>query len=663
MIYLVSNDKELVGLSSYKTKTYEETIDTLSKFEELQIDSETTGRDAHINKLLCFQLGTPDGKDQYVIDTSTVDIMLFKDLLESKLLIGHNLKFDIKFLYQYEIIPMKIWDTMIIEQLLHLGYDNKFFHYSLKAVADRYLGIDIDKSIRGEIIWRGLDDEVIKYAAGDVTYLSEIKRLEELECKRTNCERAAKLENAFVPVISYLEWCGIKLDVEKWKAKLHSNEEKLEQLNTKLEDFVLKHGDYHYIDRTLFGDMCDINWNSEQQTIPFIKSLGFNVNVEDKKTGKYRESADAKNLRKQKGVNDEFLSIYLEYKETQKDLSTYGIQYINSINPNTGRIHTVFWQLGADTGRMSCGSNKPNTDLSRLNKVPEKTCIMPQLQNLPADEETRSCFVSEPDNLMVSCDYSALESRLGADIYNEPSMIEEFLERSGDIHSLVAHHCFKKELADIPIEKIKELRPDLRKRAKGVGFSQQFGGSAKAIQNSLGCTLAEAKEIANAYNEGFKGIAKFKEQGSNFVRTNGYIVLCKKTGHKTYWEDFSKWRKMEDEPENMWRVAYTNDQIKEHNMAASKWDRKALNSVTQGTGVIILKYAMVLFFRWIIENGYFNKVLLCDLVHDEAVVEFPKELVDVVPNKLKEFMEKSAGVFCKKLPIPAVPEVGDHWIH
>ena len=99
---------------------------------------------------------------------------------------------------------------------------------------------------------------------------------------------------------------------------------------------------------------------------------------------------------------------------------------------------------------------------------------MPQLQNLPADEETRSCFVSEPDNLMVSCDYSALESRLGADIYNEPSMIEEFLERSGDIHSLVAHHCFKKELADIPIEKIKELRPDLRKRAKGVGFSQQF---------------------------------------------------------------------------------------------------------------------------------------------------------------------------------------------
>ena len=77
MIYLVSNDKKLIGLSSYKSKTCEETINVLSKFNELQVDSETTGRDAHINKLLCFQIGTPDGKDQYVIDTSTVDIMLF----------------------------------------------------------------------------------------------------------------------------------------------------------------------------------------------------------------------------------------------------------------------------------------------------------------------------------------------------------------------------------------------------------------------------------------------------------------------------------------------------------------------------------------------------------------------------------------------------------
>lgn len=72
---------------------------------------------------------------------------------------------------------------------------------------------------------------------------------------------------------------------------------------------------------------------------------------------------------------------------------------------------------------------------------------------------------------------------------------------------------------------------------------------------------------------------------------------------------------------------------------------------------------MALFFKWINKEKLFNKVLICDLVHDEAVVEFPEDMKDTVPAMLKHCMEKSASIFCKKLPIPAVPEVGDHWIH
>lgn len=97
-----------------------------------------------------------------------------------------------------------------------------------------------------------------------------------------------------------------------------------------------------------------------------------------------------------------------------------------------------------------------------------------QLQNLPSDKVTRSCFVPESGNLMTSCDYSALESRLGADIYNEPSMIEEYLHGTGDIHSLTAKHCFPKELEGIEVKDIAKVRPDLRSRAKPVEFSQQF---------------------------------------------------------------------------------------------------------------------------------------------------------------------------------------------
>jgi DNA polymerase I-like protein with 3'-5' exonuclease and polymerase domains len=88
----------------------------------------------------------------------------------------------------------------------------------------------------------------------------------------------------------------------------------------------------------------------------------------------------------------------------------------------------------------------------------------------------------------------------------------------------------------------------------------------------------------------------------------------------------------------------------------------ALNSPTQGSGIIILKEAMNNFFRWIVKEGLFGKVLICDLVHDEAVIEYPETMPEV-SEILKKFMEEASAKFCKKLPIPAVPEVGDHWIH
>jgi DNA polymerase I-like protein with 3'-5' exonuclease and polymerase domains len=99
-----------------------------------------------------------------------------------------------------------------------------------------------------------------------------------------------------------------------------------------------------------------------------------------------------------------------------------------------------------------------------------------------------------------------------------------------------------------------------------------------------------------------------------------------------------------------------------HFKAASKYDRLALNSPTQGSGIVILKIAMTNFFNWIVDNGYFGKVELSALVHDEACIIYPSGLTEA-PKKLKQCMEDAASLVCTKLPIPAEPEVGDHWIH
>lgn len=680
MVYLVTGQPDLFENPNYKLMSVEESLQLLSSCKILQYDSETMGVDARICDLLCVQFGNKEKDFQIVVDTTTVSILLYKSILEDKYIIGQNLKFDLQFLYNYGIIPRKVYDTMIVEQLLYLGYPSGTISYSLASIAQRRLGIDIDKSIRGQIIWRGLDEQVILYSANDVKWLEDIMYSQLKDCEEKQCKVGAKLECDFVPVISYLEWCGIKLDENKWLVKMKKDKENLDKAKEALDRFVTSNpnlSQFTHIERQgdLFSGfnsepLCTINWSSSRQVVQLAKILGFDTVVQDKKTKEDKDSVLEKHLKTQKGINDEFLDLYFNYQEYAKVVSSFGQSQLNMVNPKTGRCHTIYKQLGAASGRMSCGSQQPNHALAKLKGIPAKDCTYCNFQQLPSDEVTRSCFVAEEGNLFCSCDYSALESRLGADIYQEHSMIEEFLYKSGDIHSLVAKACFP-ELKDKTTEEIKKNYPHLRKKAKPIGFSQQFGGSARAIASSLGCSLEEAEDIAAAYLNGFPGIAKFKADGSKAVRQKGYVLMCKYTGHKMYWWDHQVWLdRQKSFTQEFWEEYRTKHKdtgdtialsVREHFQAASKWDRMALNSPTQGTGIVILKSAMTDFFNYIVDNGLFNKVKIVALVHDEANIEYPINLaMDIV---LKECMEKAAAKFCKSLPIPAEAAVGDHWIH
>lgn len=186
-----------------------------------------------------------------------------------------------------------------------------------------------------------------------------------------------------------------------------------------------------------------------------------------------------------------------------------------------------------------------------------------------------------------------LESRLGADIYNEPHMIEEFLHGSGDIHSLMALTFFEKQMKPgTTTKEVKKKYPELRKKAKSPEFLIQFGGSAFGLAAQLAISEEEAQGYVDSYYNKFKGIAEFKKKGSEFVRKNGYILMCKYSGHKMYWYDHKDWleRQKSFTPE-FWeeykaKHKGTGDAIAKevsmHFRAASKWDRMALNGPTQG---------------------------------------------------------------------------------
>ena len=729
MIYLVTNQLTLIESDSYKIITVEKALEIIKNWKIIQLDSETNGKDSHINDFLCVQLGNKKTGIQLVIDTSTIDIRLFKDKLENTLCILQNGKFDLQFFFNYGIIIRNIYDTMVVEQFLHLGYQSGLaftpeeykkrecnypykeiidkntkqllyrLSYALDAITKYRLGINIDKTIRGEIRWRGLDDSVIKYAAGDVVYLEDIMRSQIVDLKKIpNALIGARIECLFVPVVAYLEWCGIKLDIDKWKAKMIKDEEHLQESIEALNTYVINHpklkDKYTYINRqgNLFTGFdltpkCTIKWSSSSQVIEVAKTLGFNTLIQDKKTGEDKDSVMEKHLKAQKGIDDKFLRLYFgEGKEGDEDYfpgysgsfkvcTSFGQGHIDSINPKTGRLHTIYRSIGTISGRMSSGSSKEyNSDLAKYKGIPENKCKYPNMQQLPHDKLTRACFVAEKGNLFCSCDYAAMEARIGADVYNEKMLLDEFLYRSGDTHAAYAKVVFADDLKDIPVEKIKKERPDLRSKVKPVEFAVQFGSDGSAIAPQLKIPVEEARQLVQNLLNGMTGLKAFKDKSSKFVLQNGYIEILPQTGHRGYWFDWAYWKKVQASyTQEFWekyRLYHkgTGDavarSVTEHFKAKSKWcDRMSLNLPTQGGGAVVLKEFAIEWFNWVVDNGYFGKILLVNLTHDEHNSEFPEELKDTYPKMVEQMMEKACAKYDHKLPIPAEATVGTHWIH
>ena len=537
MIYLVTNQKELFKNEVYKIISVEESIKLLNTLTIVGLDTETEGLDPWTKGLKSIQLG--NYKFQIVIDTTTISPLVYKEYLESdRLFIGWNLKFDLKFLFRQGIVPKRVWDGYLAERLMWLGYPPGIHSLSLKSAGENYLGIELDKSVRGKIIYAGLTEDVIVYSANDVKYLEKIMRLQYEELVKKGLEKAIIYENKFVLPLAYCEYCGIKLDVNKWKAKMQKDEERVKNALAKCNEWFIKNepkSKYIFIDRQ--GDFFNgfnlepqvtLNWNSAKQLIPIFKKYGVDVTTENKENGGTKDSIDAKSLKPQKDKCS-LIPLYLEYKEAVKVTSTYGENFLKQVNPVSGRIHTNYQQMGADTTRLTSGGKDKAAKIEYIN-----------LLNLPANAETRACFVAEEGNKWISIDYSGQETYLMASIANDEAIIKELTEGSGDIHSLTAYMSYHEIPRDTPIKDIKKKYHNLRQEAKGIEFAINYGGDANTISKNKGIPIEEAKKIYNSYMSGFKGLKKYQDFRRKDWFNKGYILLNNLTGHKAYIYDYKE---------------------------------------------------------------------------------------------------------------------------
>lgn len=677
MLYLVTNQQRLFD-SDIHCISVEDSLVLLEPLTIVGLDTETKGLDPYTKELLSVQLGCEEF--QVVIDCTTIDIHKYKAYLESnRLFLGWNLKFDLKFLYHKRIFPRKVYDGFLAEKLMYLGFPAGMHSMSLKTAGMQYLGIELDKSVRGKIQWAGLTDDVIVYAALDVKYLEQIRSKQLEILKEKGLLTAIEYENRFVLPLAYCEYCGVKIDVEKWKAKMQKDQARVDAAIKKLNEWLLaSEPNSKYVKVDSQGDLFSgfdltpkviLNWNSAKQLIPIFKKYGVDVTIEDKDKGGTKDSIDAKQLSPQKDKCS-LIPIYLDYKEAVKVTSTYGENFLAQINPVSHRIHTNFSQLGADTTRITSGGKDKENKVEYVN-----------LLNLPADAETRACFVAEEGNRWISIDYSGQETYLMASIANDEAIIDELTNGSGDIHSLTAYMAYKEIPRDTPIKEIKKKFHHLRQEAKGIEFAVNYGGNADTIARNKGIPIEEANKIYNDYMSGFKGLKRYQDFRRKDWFNKGYILLSELTGHKAYiydWEELKESQAKMSE-EGFWNgykeLKITNPNHPKVQLVRNFFKRKStsekqsINYPIQAAGSMCLRVAMVNFFEWLRNSNLLFKVKICITPYDEINCEAPEDIAETVATELYNFMVKAGAYFCTRCKLDAdISKLDDgtlptYWIH
>lgn len=368
-----------------------------------------------------------------------------------------------------------------------------------------------------------------------------------------------------------------------------------------------------------FGESLQTDIDRLQQAI--WKAVGYEFNLNSPKqlaralfedlglpTGKktksgYSTSADV--LERLKSVHPA-VAMLLEYRTLAKLKSTYCDGLLKVIGTD-GRIHSSFNQTETRTGRIS--STEPN-----LQNIPVRQ---------PLGRELRRFFRAADGWVLVDADYSQIELRVLAHMADEATMKDAF-NTGDDIHRITASQVF-----GVPEELVTPL---MRSQAKAVNFGIIYGIGPHSLSEDIGVSYADAKAYIDGYLAHYSAVAGFMQRMVEDAKRTGYAETL-----------FGRRRPL---PELRASNAVTR----------SFGERVARNAPIQGTAADIIKRAMIQVHERLRTEGLRARLIL--QVHDELIVEAPREEAERAAAILQEEMERAA---CLSVRLAVDVHSGESW--
>ena len=510
-----------------------------------------------------------------------------KPLLESDavLKVGQNAKYDLNVLAQHGITVSPIDDTMVMSFALDAGRGEEGIGggHGMDELAQRHLGHsciafkEVCGTGKSAISFAEVQlPRATEYAAedADVTW-----RLHALFAPRLSAEGATRIyqrvDRPLIPVVAAMERRGILVDREKLAGLSATFATRINELE----------GEIHQ----LAGQPFTVGSPKQLGEILFDK-MGLKGGKKGK-SGQY--STDQSVLEKLAEEGTPMAAKVLDWRQLAKLRSTYTEALQAAINPATGRVHTSYSLVGAQTGRLS--STEPN-----LQNIPIRTDIGRQI---------RDCFVADAGNVLLSADYSQIELRLAAHMADVPALKEAFAGGE-DIHARTARELFG------------EVTRETRGRAKTINFAILYGISRWGLAGRLGVSSEEAQAMIDTYFQRFPGIQNYIHATLAGVRERGYSETL--FGRKCWFPRIDAKAQAERQGS----------------------ERAAINAPIQGTCADIIKRAMVRMEPALAAAGLSHVKMLLQ-VHDELVFELPEEDVATATPVIQRVMAEAA--------LPSVP--------
>ena len=570
------------------------------------VDTETASLDSVTGDLVGVSLATAPGKACYIplghggtdMFAEKPDQIPMQDALarlgalfadDAVLKVGHNLKYDIGVLAQHGLTVAPYDDTLLISFALDAGQHGHGLDELSKLHLDHVcLSFkEVCGTGKSQISFAEVPlARATEYAAEDADVALRLWKLLKLRLPLEGGTRVYEMvDRPLAAVVEAMERAGIMVDRD-YLARLSGE---FAQEMARMETAI--HAEA--------GQPFTIGSPKQLGEILFDK-----LGLKGGRKGKSGDwSTDQSELERLERDGVPIARMILEWRQLAKLKSTYTDALQQQINPKTGRVHTSYSLVGAQTGRLS------STD--------------PNLQNIPIRSEVgrqiRDAFIAAPGHVLIAADYSQIELRLAAHMANVPELKQAFAQGQ-DIHAATA------------IELFGEVNRDTRAKAKTVNFSILYGISRWGLAGRLEITPDEAQALISRYFERFPGISDYITDTLEGARARGYTETL--FGRKTWFP----------------RIKAAN----QNERAGS--ERAAINAPIQGTSADLIKRAMTRMPAALAEAGLSDVKMLLQ-VHDELVFEAPEDRAEAAGEVIRAVMAGAAEPVLK-LDVALEVEVG-----